>query len=300
MSDLTYVDAPPAPREAQPRRGVIHLIVVCVLLAGLGAFWYFGPSPIKKAVAWPAGVEVTKDFRLSSLAHSLGGRYELVLPQGDVVYSPHDMESLGIGSGFDKSRYPDRSSNWYVSRTYRDSRLVDQNLELIRGADPTLPYRAWLLDITYYTGALDTVPHIPEVCIAAGGQTIIASDVVTLPAIESLPAPWNAPLKVRRTLYIHKDDPDKTRPRVYVLYYLFSVNGEPEDDWRQVRLKLGYLWVTHCYFAKVQFGPRHPAGDRLEQTDREAHTFLKAALPEVLKQLPMPQDIARQKAAQGS
>jgi hypothetical protein len=271
-----------------------------VVLGGVAVWWLgaesvFHVSLVKLAVPWPQGVTVDPDFRLDSLPVQLGP-YRMIeedgyfedrdgqkvkdgKPDGERYYRESDLESLGIGTGFDKMRYDQRSSNWYVSRIYRSTDPADANT----------PYWAWILDVTFYTGGLDTVPHIPERCLGAGGASLGSTESLIFPAIPGAEGDWAEPLTVRRISF------EQAGPRGIwrnSQYYIFSLNGTPQSDWMKVRLTLGLPWVKYATFAKIQFSPWGPVDDP-RQADEKAKKFAAAVMPAVLKQLPMPSDIQR-------
>jgi hypothetical protein len=275
-------------------RGLVHFGVAAAILgiSAVGfksAIEFLELATEKQPVPWPKGVSVDREtFKWENLPREFGGRYVLVgdgelfkqidgIPDGEVTLGDDIMTTLGIGTGWDKDRFPDRSSNWYVARVYRD-----------KTRSPGDPLQYWQLQVYYYTGALDTVPHVPERCLAAGGATLAGSQSVTI-TIPKLPSPWDEPLNLRRTLY-ERQNPTTMSTNEYAQYYVFSLNGRPESSWETVRLELAKPWVRHCYFAKIQFYPRGPVANT-EQIDRAADEFMNHFLPVVLKALPMPSDV---------
>ena len=281
--------------------GDLHFLAAAAVLVASAVGWRVAVSALgivlqKAPVPWPPGVRVDTDFRLLSLARQFGP-YERVeadgecpdprtgqpvrdhRPDGEILYEPHLMDLLGIGTGYDRTRYDERCSNWYVSRIYRDGR-----------ERPGSPYRYWQLDVTYYTGSLDTVPHVPERCLVAGGATVSSSAKVTFRA-DGVSADWSGDLVFRRTRY------EKLTERTgslweSVQYYTFSLNGRPESAWEKVRGTLTLPGIPHAYFAKIQFAPRDSVTD-LAETDRRAQDFLSQALPEILRALPTRADVQK-------
>ena len=206
---------------------------------------------------------------------------------------PEDLrKDLGMGHTLDKQRRLQERSNWYLGRVYVDTQ-----------ASPRSPFAAWNLDVTYYTGDRDPVPHVPEICGRAAGQQILASSSVRL-AVDpaALPPEWREhwpALDVRRTHYRAKH-PETQQPYEGVRYYVFSVNGAPADSRDAVRLELAKPWVQYCYFAKIQFGPRGALGpNTLEAADEQAEKFLRHVLPAVLKTLPSAAAVQREAEAAG-
>lgn len=243
----------------------------------------------KEAVAWPQNVRISEvEFRNLSLPAHFGTNYRMVegdgvldrdekgepvkdgKPDGEVYYREDIKETLGIGTSLDEGRVVERKSNWYVSRYYEDVREPENS-----------PYRYWQLDVTYYTGSEVTVPHVPDICVLAGGSSIVGRDVLHINNIPDVPAPWDKDTPFS-ALYYERNDMASYN---YVQYYLFSVNGRPETDRDLARIELTKLSNRYVYYAKIQFFPRAVIRDRV-QADEHARDFLKNALPAVLGELP--------------
>jgi hypothetical protein len=127
----------------------------------------------------------------------------------------------------------------------------------------------------------------------AGGATGVESSTITF-SVPKAPKPWNQPFQFERTRY---EDPQTGIPLAQ--YYGFSLNGAPEKSWEYVRASLTVPWNRYCYFAKIQFGPitgREGITD-FNVADAEAQDFLSHALPSILKNLPMPQDVEKLNSA---
>ncbi|MCE5326994.1 MAG: hypothetical protein LLG01_11340 [Planctomycetaceae bacterium] len=239
---------------------------------------------VKMPVVWPAGVEVNPSYRLTSLPDELGGLFVKVSqdgvlgkkdgnPDGELIFSEKDLEALGYGNALDEKRYPDRCSGWYVSRIYENKQAADHD-----------PYRYWRLDVCYYTGSRDQVPHVAEICLQAGGASVDKQGKASFD-FPKLAEPWRKGVEVNRVQY--------SGPRgAGVDYYFFSCNGKPETDRLIVRAKMSFPTVRHNYFAKIQFSPLGATSSTVE-ADAAAAVFLNAAMPEVLKLLPTPDDIVR-------
>jgi hypothetical protein len=141
--------------------------------------------------------------------------------------------------------------------------------------------------VFYYTGGLDLVPHIPDVCLVAGGLKVLGTDVVTFRIHSDNPA-WNGDVDFRRTRSVNP----RTGARS-VVYYTFSVNGVPEDSRDMIRWKLATaLRMRYYYFAKIEFGPVRPVAN-IKEADRAAQEFIQAAMPAILEILPTEQDVQR-------
>jgi len=276
-----------------------HFLVAAVLLAASAAGWsalveVVGIATWKAPVPWPDGVSVDDEFRMTSLPDRLGpfewvrgdGELERDVdgkpvrdgrPDGDVILRDDLMESLHIGTVMDKANRPKRRSNWFLVRRYRDGRRP-------RSGGST--YKYWSAEAYYYTGGVDPVPHVPEICLYAGGARAIRPTEVPV-HIPSLPAPWNQPFKLRRVLYEVARQGITTQ---MAQYYVFSLNGRPTNSRYTVRWELTSPFVRHAYFAKIQFSPIAPVHDP-ELTDEAAREFARHYLPAVLKVMAMPKDV---------
>ncbi|MEO1008739.1 MAG: exosortase-associated EpsI family protein [Planctomycetota bacterium] len=158
----------------------------------------------------------------------------------------------------------------YVTRTYREKDPAD-------GAEP----RVIDLHVAYYTGSIDTVPHIPERCFVGGGLQIGAGpyyETLTLDDSRWLPmrdAPesmqgraFTTPLA--RGAYSNRPgqrvllplDPRDITLRVtsflipdrgdFYAGYFFIANGEHRDSAEGVRLLAFDLKTDYSYYLKVQ------------------------------------------------
>ena len=275
-----------------------HFVVAAVILALTAAGWSVlvelaGWATMKQPVPWPAGVEVDDEFRMVSLPDRLGP-YEFVSADGELARDPQgrpkkdgrpdgegivDDETMGllkIGTGTDKRNRPKRRSNWFMVRTYRDSRL-----------GPGQSFRYWRAEAYYYTGGVDLVPHVPEICGAAGGATLLSSSVIRV-RVPSLPAPWNGEIGLRRAVFEQTALGGGTAR--FVQYYVLSLNGEPETRRNVVRLRLASPFVKYAYFAKIQLGPLGRVADQ-RLADEAARDFARNYLPEILKAVAMPRDV---------
>lgn len=230
----------------------------------------FGPFRLVKDTDLPA-------------AEMLGG------VSGEIIYSDDVLEALGISGNLTEKQLAERKSNWYVSRRYLDERKV-------QGKTLTGPYALWYLDVTYYTGSVDRVPHTPMACLLAGGRVITGEkEIAVQVAVPDRWKPWWGGQVVFNRVTSESRRGGANRS---VDYYAFCLNGKPESSRYAVRRTLTYPWVRHGYFAKIQFGPRTNADiDNPEEADKAAQEFIGQFLPEVLKGMPTPDDVEKLKSA---
>jgi hypothetical protein len=267
------------PLRAWARSNSSFLIVLAVLLctaAGLRKWVEREPVP------WPEGVEVNEKFRMTSLPTRMGSF--VMVPGSGADIAEDIMKSLMIGTSTDKERRPRRRSNWYAVATYRDERVTDERA----------PFRDWRLEMYYYTGVRDRVPHVPERCLTAAGATVQRPVEVKF-QISDPNSAWTPEAAFQRTDYVVEGQGKRREEGSE--YYVFSLNGEPENSWEKVRLELSYPWVKYCYFAKIQFTPLFGAGDR-QEADRRSRDFVNQCLPRLLRFLPTRQDVDKP-AAEG-
>jgi len=288
----------PSGSELIPNR---HFVIAVSILVLATVGWYGvvkgrNLATTKEAVEWPEGLEVNGDCRATSMPDRVGpyvlaedGELEKNddgtpkfdgRPDGEMVLPEDVMESLKINTVLDRRRLGERKSNWYFVGIYRDTRLEE----------PGAPHRYWRVEVFYYTGGLDTVPHVPERCLVASGATLLDSDSVAF-HIPSARPPWDKPLTFRRTRYEVVDRLGLVG-RHYAQYYAFSLNGKPEDSWKRVRLTLSYPWVRRCYFAKFQFAPLGSITDQAEM-DRSSEDIARHFIPVLQDVLPMPETVAK-------
>ncbi len=132
--------------------------------------------------------------------------------------------------------------------------------------------------VTYYTGGIDQVPHVPDVCYQGGGYDPIGSEntYITLPNLglknDKLPV---------RVLFFR--DTKSLISSVKPVIYFFSVNGKFEATRNSVRLTLANIRQKFAYFSKVEIaflGVQPNKTQALELTAK----FLRKALPILMKE----------------
>jgi hypothetical protein len=291
-----------------------HFLVAFAILVITAGGWQLAVHALELAtektpVPWPAGVEVNDKYVMTAMPDKMGP-FEFVsadgeldfdpktqaflkdgLPDGEGEVAPDVMDLLGIGTATDERNLSRLRSNWFSIRTYRDNSRPAGD-----------PLRYWRLEVYYYTGGVDLVPHTPEICAVAGGALHLGTTDMPV-TIDGVEEPWgNKPLAFQRALF-QRTDMQGTAAGQFVQYYIFCLNGSPKNSRNDVRFALGSLFVKHAYFAKVQFAPlpavQKAAGGLVwavpdpAQADRAVADFVKHFMPFVLKTLPMPKDIER-------
>jgi hypothetical protein len=176
---------------------------------------------------------------------------------------------------------PDRFEPADIEKTLGTTNYVTRTYEEKDPADGRLP-RTIDVHLAYYTGSIDTVPHIPERCFVGGGMQIGGGTrVVELPLDDSRWLPMrDAPevmagraytTTLARGAYSNRPgqrvllplDPGRMQLRVTEfsvpgapsLYagYFFIVNGEHRSSAEGVRLLAFDLKTDYAYYLKIQF-----------------------------------------------
>jgi hypothetical protein len=182
----------------------------------------------------------------------------------------------------------------YVFRSYVDSRVVSKAdldkfqgksskecNELLAAIQAKHPEAVINLGLTYYTGLVDTVAHIPDRCYIADGFEPTAYDVVTWNSIKDRPGDHQL-----RFIVFEDTTPGRNREQQSLkrnVAYFFHCNGGYVNDPIGVRKKLAYLFEKYGYYMKVEVQTLNiPSADAARVMD----DFLSNLLPESEKCLP--------------
>ncbi|MEM6315891.1 MAG: exosortase-associated EpsI family protein [Planctomycetota bacterium] len=143
------------------------------------------------------------------------------------------------------------------------------------------PEAAVKLHMAYYTGAVDTVPHVPDRCMVAGGFDPVNPRTATW---NVLPA-GDGNFEDTKLRFVEFRDADVTKGGpAYNVAYFFQVNGDYEHDpVTGVRARLMSLTETHAYFCKIELLCISADTDGAELAMQD---FLRHAMPELEKVLP--------------
>jgi hypothetical protein len=195
----------------------------------------------------------------------------------------------------------------YVFRVYVDTSIVpaseveqilalpgEQREVAAMRIRPRYPKAVINVALTYYTGMVDTVAHIPERCFVAGGFDISGGENRTLPV-------RNANGETLTIRLLNFEDQQATSVRPVVVGYFFQVNGNYEHDAiNGVRWRLQKLTEKYAYYSKIEL--MLEKRDRDDQTAEDAAVeaftrFLTHAMPEMELILPDWQQVVRQTEA---
>jgi len=178
----------------------------------------------------------------------------------------------------------------YISWILHDTRLEkDEPGALIR------------LHIPYYTGQIDSVPHVPDRCFVAGGALPNLKQVMTArldarhirangagdPNAASALTQEGRWVDLPHTsvpLTIVRFASDANPELNYAVAYFFVANHDYVATPEGVRIKAFNPFDTHAYWAKVEVMP-YGVSDP-EQTRRIVGEFLAYAMPEIMLCLP--------------
>jgi hypothetical protein len=172
------------------------------------------------------------------------------------------------------------------------ARLLKQNEwhSLLRRLQVVHPEAVMSFNVTYYTGIVDTVTHVPDVCMVADGYQPKDPQTLTVTAGQY---PDGAPREIQIQVSTFEDQTGHGRVSRNVAY-VFHCNGGYEASPVGVRGKLQNLFERHGYYAKVELMTdepvKHgapPGTGKGPQKPIEAMTdMLAVTLPEVERCLP--------------
>jgi hypothetical protein len=182
----------------------------------------------------------------------------------------------------------------YLYRDYVDDRLVSDKVikdfegksfnerkQMMLKLQQMCPQAVLNVGITYYTGMVDTVAHIPDRCYIADGFEPTSYKVEPWSAFDGRPGRDPKHEDVR---YINFEDQVASRqstPRNVA--YFFHANGEYTSDPIGVRVKLQDLTQRYAYYAKIELMTQ--MGDA-KLSEQIMNDFTTSALPEIERCLP--------------
>lgn len=175
----------------------------------------------------------------------------------------------------------------YIFRWYVDTRVVPQSVldkfkdqpsdyqqAMVRELADQAPGAAVQLAVTYYTGMVDTVAHIPDRCYVADGYEPSEYQVVN----------WaTGANRTTEARYIHFEDQTGRRTEPMNVAYFFRVNDIYTSDPLQVRMELQNLRQKYGFYAKVELMTMMKDHDK---SARVMTDFLTNAMPEIEKSWP--------------
>jgi Protein of unknown function (DUF3485) len=153
-------------------------------------------------------------------------------------------------------------------------KTTDERKEALYHVQEQYPNAVINMAVTYYTGLVDTVAHIPDRCYIADGFEPTDYEVPT----------WTLASGQALTVrFINFQDSSGTARIDRSVAYFFQVNGRWESDPLGVRRSLQNLLEKYGYYAKVELMTLDPDHQESATTMTQ---FLSAAMPEVQKCMP--------------
>jgi len=212
------------------------------------------------------------------------------------VLKPLEEFPESFGSRFELAREMDNPKN----NLHKGKMRMTADVEAVLGTDEHI---TWLfkdnahstarslayvrVHLAYYTGLLDAVPHIADVCQLAGGaESAGASREVTW-TVGNLPAPWRQweQTRMRRSAFVRKLR--RRGEHRSIIFYVFSVNGEQANDRVAVRWSLADPTKKHCYYVKIEISAGQVGGPLSdEQCEEMCQAFFSAAAGAIFQHLP--------------
>ena len=196
---------------------------------------------------------------------------------------------VSIDEPLDHDRQETLGTRLYTFRDYVDTRRVspaelaefdgkdaDQRTALAAALQLRQPEAVINCGVTYYTGLVDTVAHIPDRCYVASGYAPTAHDVLTWQLGDDFAG--NAAdhrLEVEAVAFADQAGAAAVTTRVA---YFFRCDGVWESDHVAVRERLQDLRATHGYYSKVELRTVIPDA---AQSAAVMADFLRSALPAI-------------------
>jgi hypothetical protein len=168
-------------------------------------------------------------------------------------------------------------------------RLEDDYAKLLPQIRSRMPNAVISLSVTYYTGMVDTVAHVPDRCVTADGYEPKSYETVKWPIGRDLAAnkkPLDGdgkPSDEIEVRYINFEDQTGTSNVPRSITYFFSANGAFESSPLGVRRKLADLSQRKAYYAKIEV---MTTMENARDSARVQTDFLTAAMPEIQRCLP--------------
>lgn len=141
-----------------------------------------------------------------------------------------------------------------LKATLKDPAQAATKHGLVAKIQEVAPHAVLALSVTYYTGMVDTVTHIPERCMVADGFEPRNPQTVAMAAGAY---PDGSPRQIPAQFFTFEDQTGRGRMNRHVAYF-FHCNGGYEPNPVAVRVKLQNLFERHGYYAKVEIMADEP------------------------------------------
>jgi hypothetical protein len=256
-------------------RGSVHFMVAASLLlaAASGMLW------LKLSGFVMAKARVPLHKELDAFPEAVGSRFVLW----------RDLNASGVQRG--KEQLTDDIVKVLGTEQFIGWYYIDRE----RSAEgPTTFVR---FHVAYYTGLLDATPHVPEICMVAGGRLPDPRHTGQVRwQVPDLPETWAdwAEVEVRRAAFVKRDD-----PRPVISYYIFAANGEPLWSRNDVRWRMSNPLEKHCYYMKIEISAGRNDHRLLtpEESAEICRAFFADAVPLILQHVATPAEVRAMKSA---
>jgi hypothetical protein len=187
----------------------------------------------------------------------------------------------------------------YIFREYVDEKVVgvgvadqfkdktdDDRRKKLSGIRNKFPSAVVNLSVTYYTGMVDTVAHVPDRCVTADGYEPKTYEEPKWAIAHDLPSSARSDGDKIQVRYINFEDQAPTTGVASLtrsIVYFFNTNGEYVCSPLDVRRKLANLMERKGYYAKIEC---MTTIDNSAESAKVLSDFLSNALPEIHKCMP--------------
>jgi hypothetical protein len=163
----------------------------------------------------------------------------------------------------------------------------DKRKELLAQDRAKHPNGVISLSVTYYTGMVDTVAHVPDRCVTADGYEPKSYETPAWPIARDLPTAAKKhgdDISVRYINFEDQNSPSNNAvPITRSICYFFQANGDYVSSPLDVRQKLANLMERKGYYTKIEC---MTTVDNPQQAAKVMQDFLIGALPEIHKCMP--------------
>ncbi|MEE2907704.1 MAG: exosortase/archaeosortase family protein [Planctomycetota bacterium] len=292
----------------------------------MGIMWILNRLVVHESKPFQSQQSTDFDIRFSSRTRLAFVVSVIVLVAGGLVFQ---FGAQALGVHLQKLPVPPRHSldsipytvgPWVASRV-GERRMDDAGVEQLgtdlyltrqyfNSEDSTLP--SIQLHLAYYTGHIDTIPHVPDRCMVAGGLTqeqpeplnfelginqeqweldsehLLDGEPYRIATIERPPGQIEmarlpvGPFQLRTTEF---GDPNSPNLSVFAGYF-FIANGRLTPDPWGVQMLAFKPEDKKAYFCKVQLTTATQEPITMEQFIQLATSFLEHMIPEIARVLP--------------
>jgi len=186
---------------------------------------------------------------------------------------PEDFEhTLGTSQYVFRDYLDTRRLSSEVLDAFKDKSALERKDEFSK-VQQQHPEAAISLALTYYTGLVDTVSHVPDRCYIADGYDVKSANNLT----------WSAGGRNLPVRFLSFQDASGFGRQNKNVAYLFQANGQYVADPIDVRRILANLFARYGYYAKVELLTVLPDDTKATGIMDD---FLSSSMPEIEKVLP--------------